>query len=291
VTGPTGSDRSHEIRPLRALHRYAPNISLLFAELPVLERPAAVAAAGFDALELWWPFDRPDPAARDVTALARAVHDAGLQVACLNLDSGDRTAGARGLVSRPPDLARFRTNLPATVRLAGELGCRILHAPFGNRLPSITWASQRQHAIEQLAVAARTAAQVGATVVVEAQNPVDAPTYPLRTTAQAVEIASAASERADVPVRITYDAYHMLQTEGDLLATVRANLGAIGHVQVAGVPGRVAPGRRSPAAALLRELADLGYEGAVGLEYHASEPPTASFDWLAEPIAGQPRPT
>jgi hydroxypyruvate isomerase len=281
-----------ERRTLLDLHRYAPNISLLFTDRPLLERPAAVAEAGFDAVELWWPFDGPEPRERDAAALVRAIHDAGLQVVCLNFDSGDRATGARGLVSRPPDVTRFRTNVRATVRLAGELGCPVLHAPVGNRLESIPWPAQRAHAIEQLADAARAAAQVGATVVIEAQNPTDSPSYPLRTTAEAVEIASAASERAGVPVRITYDAYHMLQTEGELLPTVRGNLAAIAHVQVAEVPGRGAPaGGGSPVAAVLRELADLGYEGAVGLEYHPSDPPTASFDWLTDPAEGHPRPT
>lgn len=286
-----GRSRADGRGSLRDLHRYAPNISLLFTDIPLVERPAAVADAGFDAVELWWPFDGPEPHARDARDLVRAVHDAGLQVACLNFDSGDRASGARGLLSRPPDVARFRTNVRATVRLAGELGCPVLHAPFGNRLESLAWPAQREHAIEQLADAARAAARVGATVVIEAQNPTDSPSYPLRTTEQAVGIATAASERAGVRVRITYDAYHVLQTEGDLLGPARANLAAIAHVQVADVQGRGAPRRWSPVAALLRELADLGYEGAVGLEYHPSDPPSASFTWLDEPAEAQPRPT
>ena len=36
--------------------RYDVNLSILFTELPLLERPAAAAAAGFDAVEMWWPF-------------------------------------------------------------------------------------------------------------------------------------------------------------------------------------------------------------------------------------------
>ena len=283
--------RTGEQRTLRDLHRYAPNISLLFTDRPLLERPAAVAEAGFDAVELWWPFEGPEPHQRDSAALVRAIRDAGLQVVCLNFDSGDRPSGARGLLSRPPDVSRFQANVRATVRLAGELGCPVLHAPFGNRLASIPWSAQVDHAVEQLADAARAAAQVGATVVIEAQNPTDSPRYPLRTTAQSAEIASAASDRAGVPVRITYDAYHMLQTEGELLPTVRSNLAAIAHVQVAEVPGRGAPaGGGSPAAAVLRALADLDYEGAVGLEYHPSDPSSASFDWLTDPADGQPRP-
>ncbi len=113
----------------------------------------------------------------------------------------------------------------------------------------------------------------------------DSPAYPLRTTPQAVDIAERASRRAGAPLRITFDAYHMLQTDGDLLPTLRRHIGSIAHVQIADVPGRGAPGTgRLPTVALLRELADLHYAGAVGLEYVPSRPPAGSFDWLATPV-------
>ena len=46
-----------------AEQRFNVNLSILFTELPLLERPAAAAAAGFTAVELWWPWvDAPVPA-------------------------------------------------------------------------------------------------------------------------------------------------------------------------------------------------------------------------------------
>lgn len=288
ATGSTSGDGV----TLRELHRYAPNVSLLFTELPMLDRPAAAAAAGFDAIEMWWPFEGPEPAPHDARDLVRAVRDAGVQVTSLNLDSGDRAAGARGLLSRPPEIERLLTNVPATVGLAAELGCPVIHAPFGNRLEAISWSEQRRYAVERLAAIAREAATVGATVVVEAQNPTDSPSYPLRTTSQAVDIAVAASELGGAAVRITFDAYHMLQTEGRLAETLRDHLDVIVNVQVAEVPGRGAPRHpASPIVGFVRQLADVGYAGAVGLEYLPSDPSAASFDWLDWPaLFDQPRP-
>jgi hydroxypyruvate isomerase len=57
--------------------RYDINLSILFTELPLLERSAAAAAAGFDAVEFWWPFDRAVPDGSEVDRFATAVEDAG----------------------------------------------------------------------------------------------------------------------------------------------------------------------------------------------------------------------
>lgn len=78
--------------------RFDVNCSILFTELPLLERPAAARAAGFDAVEFWWPFADPVPADREVDAFVRALGDAGVRLALLNFIAGDIAAGERGLL-------------------------------------------------------------------------------------------------------------------------------------------------------------------------------------------------
>ena len=87
--------------------RFDVNLSILFTELPLLERPAAARAAGFDAVEFWWPFDVAVPADRDLDAFARAVEEAGVRLVGLNFFAGDMPGGDRGLVSWPARASEF----------------------------------------------------------------------------------------------------------------------------------------------------------------------------------------
>src|SRR5688500_18949303 len=94
---------------------YLVNCSILFTELPLLERPAAAKAAGFDAVEFWWPFAEAVPSDGDVDAFVAAVQDAGVQLAGLNFFAGDMPGGDRGLVSWPARSAEFRDNVEVTI--------------------------------------------------------------------------------------------------------------------------------------------------------------------------------
>src|SRR5918992_110106 len=163
--------------------RFDVNCSILFTELPLLERPAAARAAGFGAVELWWPFPRAVPSDAEVEALVRSVTDAGVRLVGLNFFAGDLAGGDRGLVSWPGRAAEFRDNLEATVGIGERLGCRAFNALYGNRVEGADPAAQDELATEHLAMAGRAAARVGGTVLVEPVS--GAPRYPLRTVAAA----------------------------------------------------------------------------------------------------------
>jgi hydroxypyruvate isomerase len=94
--------------------RYAVNLSILFPEVPLLQRPAAAREAGFTAVEFWWPFPEAVPADRDVDAFVRAVQDAGVALVGLNFFAGDMPGGDRGLVSWPARSTEFCDNLDVT---------------------------------------------------------------------------------------------------------------------------------------------------------------------------------
>ena len=69
--------------------RFSGHVSMLFTDLPALDRPAAAKAAGFSVIESWWPV------ADDADAWVGAVEAAGVGVSCLNADGGDIAAGKR----------------------------------------------------------------------------------------------------------------------------------------------------------------------------------------------------
>jgi hydroxypyruvate isomerase len=114
---------------------YAANCSLLFTEVPLLERPAAARAAGFDAIEFWWPWpDQPVPTDAAVEAFIAAVRDAGVQLIGLNFFAGDLAGPDCGVLSIPARSAEFRDNIDVADRarpdrrLAGAGRARVRHS-------------------------------------------------------------------------------------------------------------------------------------------------------------------
>jgi hydroxypyruvate isomerase len=252
--------------------RYDVNLSILFTELPMLERPAAAAAAGFDAVEMWWPFDGPVPADAELDALARAVTDAGVGLVGLNFDAGHMPSGDRGLLSSKATSQRFRDNIDVTVGFAERLGCTVLNALYGNTTDD----TDAELALENLALAVKSAQRIGATVVVEALNSVENTRYPITSSAQAFAVIDQVPGTAFLA-----DFYHLARMGEDLTALIENHAARFGHVQIADVPGRGQPGTGAlDYPSLLRQLADSPYEGPVGLEYKPVGATGDSFGWL-----------
>ena len=269
--------------------RFDINLSILFTELPLLERPAAARAAGFTAAEFWWPFGtEASPSDKDVDAFVGALDDAGVRLVGLNfLD--DLSVGSRGLVSVPEHADRFRENVDVAVGIAERTDCRNLNALYGNRIEGVSAKEQDDLAVEHLGLAAEAASRIGATVLVEALNSIESPAYPLTSTEAALSVIDRVGKEAGAPnLAYLFDLYHMARMGEDLYATIAAHAGRFGHVQVADVPARNEPGTGSlDFDGLSAALIAAGYtaqagEGSVGLEYKPSSGVSAqSFAWLA----------
>ncbi|GGO64274.1 hydroxypyruvate isomerase family protein [Nonomuraea cavernae] len=246
------------------------NLSLLFTDLPLLERPEAAAKAGFDAVELWWPFAGPQPSDRELDALKGAIDDAGVHLVALNFDAGDLAAGDRGLLARPDGSARFRANVDVAAGFAAELGCTVLNALYGND-PG----TDHDLAAENLALAADVAARAGATVVLEPLNSQECPHYPITSSRAAFAVIDAVGRDN---VALLADLYHLHVMGEDVLALIDTATPRFGHVQIADDPGRGQPGSGSmPYPEILTRLEAAGYQGHVGLEYRHQGP--GAFAW------------
>jgi hydroxypyruvate isomerase len=252
--------------------RFDVNLSILFTELPLLDRPAAAKAAGFDAVEFWWPFDTATPTTTEVERFIAAIKDADVALVGLNFAAGDMPGGERGLLSTRSD--EFLANIPVAIDIAGRLGCRALNALYGNRIDGVT--DQDALAAENLALAADAAKAIDAVVLVEPIS--GAPRYPLRTAADALAVIDRVG--AD-NLRLLADLYHLTVNGDDLDAVIAAHTGRIGHVQIADAPGRHEPGTGAlDIEGHLGKLAANGYDGYVGLEYKPSGASADSFGWL-----------
>ena len=257
---------------------YTVNCSILFTDLPVLDRPGAAREAGFEAVEFWWPFAEPTPPDADVDAFIRAVQDAGVQLTGLNFMAGDMPAGDRGILSDPALLTAFRDNVHVAVGIAETLGTRAFNALYGNRIEGVASAVQDDVAAENLAYAAVAAQRIGATVLIEPVS--GAPRYPIKTAADAVRIVDRVRDRAGQEnLRLLADLYHLYVNGDDVAEALRAHADQVGHVQIADAPGRGEPGTGEiPLDTYLGTLFERGYSGYIGLEYKPSRPDT--FDWL-----------
>ncbi|WP_405010675.1 TIM barrel protein [Kitasatospora sp. NBC_01539] len=266
-----------------AAHSYTVNLSILFGELPLLERPAAAAAAGFTAAELWWPFgEEHDPAPADLDALRAAFTGAGVQLTGLNL-LDDLVRGGRGTLSLPAESDRFLANVPVAAALAGSLGATALNALYGNRVAGTDPAVQDALALDNLAFAAQAAHGIGAVLLVEALNRDESPDYPLVSAAAAVEVVDRVNAATGLGnARLLCDLYHLAKNGEDLPAVIDTYADRIGHVQIADNPGRNEPGTGSlDTEDLLARLTAAGYTGRIGLEYRPANGASAdAFGWL-----------
>ncbi|WP_030675911.1 TIM barrel protein [Streptomyces cellulosae] len=265
--------------------RFNVNLSILFTELPLLERPAAAAAAGFTAVELWWPWvGSPTPERSELDALKNAIEVAGVRLTGLNFYAGQLPGPDRGALSVPgQESERFRANVDVVAGFAQSLGCTALNALYGNRVDGVDPAEQDALALENLAFAARAADRIGAVLLVETLNRRESPRYPLVSAPAGVGIVDKVNATTGLGnARFLMDLYHLSMNGEDLPSAIDLYAAKTGHVQIADNPGRGAPGTGSlPLEDLLEQLRKAGYEGWVGLEYKPGDRPSAqAFDWL-----------
>jgi len=258
---------------------YLANCSLLFTEEPLLRRPAAARAAGFGAVEFWWPFATPVPADREVDAFAAAIEEAGVALVGLNFFAGDLAGPDCGVLSIPGRSAEFRDNVDVVAGIGARLGVRGCNALYGNRVDGVAPQAQDELAIEMIGLAAKAAAGFGGTVLIEA---VSGPKpYPLRTAGDAVAVVRRARAAGAPNVGFLCDLYHLASNGDDIDAAIAEHAGDVAHVQIADAPGRGEPGSgRLDLDRYLADLAGRGYRGWVSLEYKPTGTTEASLAWL-----------
>ncbi len=259
--------------------RYLANCSLLFTERPALDRPAAARAAGFRAIEYWWPFAEAVPDDAAVDRFVSSVTDSGVRLVGLNFFAGDLAGPDCGVLSIPSRRAEFRDNIDVAVGIGERLGVQAFNALYGNRVERVNAAEQDEVGTENLVLAARAAAKIGANILVEAVS--GTKPYPLRTAAQAVAVVDRVRTGGAENVGFLCDLYHLAENGDDISSAIAKYAGKTAHVQIADSPGRGEPGSgRLELDRYLGELQAHGYAGWVSLEYRPTSSTEASLGWL-----------
>ncbi|RTZ47838.1 hydroxypyruvate isomerase family protein [Candidimonas sp. SYP-B2681] len=252
--------------------KYAANISMMFNELPFLDRIDAAAAAGFPAVEFLFPFDYK---AEDIAARLKASNVTNV---LFNMPPGDWAKGERGIASLPDRDDEFRRGVDTAIAYAQTLGTRHLHVMAGLVPPDASSGEYRSRYIANLNYAAARCAPYGITVLIEPINSRDMPGYLLSRQSDAHDIRKLVGAPN---LKVQMDFYHAQIMEGDLATTFKEYRDHIGHVQIAGVPERHEPDTGEVNYAYLFGLLDeLGYQGWVGCEYRPAKGTVEGLAWL-----------
>jgi len=255
--------------------RLAANLSFLFNEVPFLDRFAAAAHAGFEAIEFAFGYEYP------ATELTSRLAANGLEQVLINAPPGDLNAGDRGLAGLQGREREFAASFVTALRYAHALSCPRIHVMAGVLPASVDEGERARHRstfVRNLRFAAQEAEQDGITLTIEPINPRDVPGYLLTTQGE----AHAIREEVGMPnVKVQMDLYHAQIVEGDLSTKLRRWLSDIGHIQIAGVPDRHEPdGGELNCYALFDLLDELGYKGWVGCEYRPRAGTVPGLAWL-----------
>lgn len=255
--------------------KIAANLSMLFGELPLAERVLAAKVAGFDGVEIQFPYELP------AIRLKELLERAGLPLVLINLPAGDLMQGGAGLAAVPERQAEFDAALREALAYAAMTRPLCVNVLPGRLAEGLS----REQALATLAGNLRKSADafslLGIRVLCEAINPLDMPGFLINTPEHLLELL----ERVDHPnCQAQLDLYHMARQRLDVTAAIGLLGERIGHVQFADCPGRGAPGSAELAFdPLLDGLRAAGYRGWLGAEYRPDAQGTvASLGWLGQ---------
>ncbi len=255
---------------------------MLFKEAPLPDRFARARGAGFDAVEIQFPYDTP------LAKLAAARQDAGIPLDLINLPAGDFASGVRGIAGLPGREAEFRAGVERGLAYAAALGVRHVNVLAGIVPAGLAKDACIKTLVANLRVAAIALEPHGIGVLIEPINRHDIPDFLINTTAEALAVLDRVRHEN---VSVQADLYHMARMAEDHRAALAALGRRLGHVQFADVPGRREPGTGTlDFTALFAALDGLGYRGYAAAEYNPSKPTAETLRWLGRYRAAAPVP-
>jgi 2-dehydrotetronate isomerase len=270
--------------------KFAANLSMMYPELPFLDRFEAAAKDGFKAVEYLFPY------AYEATELAARLEENGLQQVLFNAPPGGIDAasidrawanGDKGTACIPGREEEFRAGFALALTYARELACPRVHVMAGLLPENVSRETAQATYIANLKWAVNVAVKEGVDVLIEPINTRDIPRFFLNRQDDAhsmVEAIGAAN------LKVQMDLYHCQIVEGDVAMKIRRYLptGRVGHFQIAGVPERHEPNIGEVNYPYLFDVIDeLGYEGWIGCEYRPKRGgevggTSAGLTWLRE---------
>ncbi|OYW55009.1 MAG: hydroxypyruvate isomerase [Hyphomicrobium sp. 32-62-53] len=249
--------------------RFAANLSLMFTEVPFLDRFEAAAGAGFKGVEFLFPY------AFDIDDIRARLDAHGLQVVLFNLPPGHWDEGERGITALTGREDEFAAGVDLALRYADALGCPRVHAMAGLE----PHGTDRDVYVRNLTLAAEWARGEGVDVLIEPINTFDMQGYFLTTTEQARDVISAVGA---ANLGLQFDLYHRERMQGGVMAAISEFQPITRHYQCANPPDRSEPASDViDYAAVFRAIDATGFDGWIGCEYRPKAATVAGLGWLA----------
>jgi hydroxypyruvate isomerase len=254
--------------------RFAANLTMLFTEVPFLDRFERAARAGFTTVEFLFPYPFATSDIHNRLAANR------LTLVLHNLPAGDWDAGERGIACLPDRIEEFRAGVAKAVEVGTALGVPQINCLAGKAPAGVDDALLRQTLVDNLRFAAAELKKVDIKLLIEPINNYDIPGFWLNKTDRALSVMD---EVGSDNLFLQYDVYHAQRYEGELAATLSRHLARIGHIQVADNPGRNEPGTGEiHYDFIFAHLDRIGYKGHIGCEYKPATTTEAGLGWLEQ---------
>ena len=256
--------------------KFAANLSMLFTEVPFLDRFERAARAGFEAVEFLFPY------ANTAEEINARLNGNRLELVLHNLPPGDWDGGERGIACLPDRVDEFREGVARGIAYATALGAPQVNCLAGKVPMGASDEMLRKTFVANLKYAAAELKKAGIKLLIEPINNYDIPGFYLNRTALAMSVIEevVSDPKAD-NLFLQYDIYHAQRFEGELAATMQKHLARIAHIQIADNPGRNEPGTGEiNYPFLFAHLDRIGYGGWIGCEYKPAGTTESGLKWL-----------
>ncbi|RFB80915.1 hydroxypyruvate isomerase [Methylovirgula sp. 4M-Z18] len=252
--------------------KFSANLSMLFLEVPFLERFGAAKKAGFHGVEYVSPYEF------GAEEIAKLLSEHQLEQVLFNLPAGDWGKGERGIACHPDRVEEFRAGVDKAITYAKALQCPQVNCLAGIVPTDVSAADARATLVSNLRFAAERLQAAGILLLLEPINHYDIPGFCVTKSAQGISIMD---EVGSANLKLQYDIYHMQRMEGELANTAQKLLPRIAHIQLADNPGRNEPGTGEiNYPFLFAHLARIGYAGWIGCEYKPKGGTNAGLGWM-----------
>ncbi|QPM91704.1 hydroxypyruvate isomerase family protein [Pseudooceanicola algae] len=247
--------------------KFAANVMTLFTDRPVPDRIAAAAEAGFDAVEIPFPYDAP------AVDLRNTLGFTGLPVTLIAAPPPNYTGGMAGFAAVPNGQMRFQHDFRRALRYANALKAQHVHVMSGSAFGEAARATM----IENLTWACDFAPRQSLTI--EPMNDADLPGYFMNDFSLAADVIKAVGRKN---LGLQFDTYHAHMITGDVAGTWDRYGHLASHVQIASAPDQAEPdGGEIDFYGFFSQLAKGGYAGWVGADYRPSGKTIDGLGWLA----------
>ncbi|TAK61537.1 TIM barrel protein [Methylobacter sp.] len=251
---------------------FTANLSLLFTEVELIDRFKAAKQAGFNAVEIQFPYDL------SATAIKDKLDEYGLKLVLFNVPAADLLQGGEGLACVPEKRDQFKEAVAQAVSYAEQLKPEAINVLPGRCLNNDRLEQYLETFNENLCFVVEAFSPSGIKTVFEAINTRDMPGFILHSGAQMLEVLDQLNRDG---LFMQYDIYHMLMMGEKPETFIAEHADKIGHIQFADCPGRGQPGTgQVDFDRIFSAIERSNYSGWVGAEYKPVGTTIESLDWL-----------